>query len=208
MLGNEKDSCMNIGVLASHNGTNLQAIIDADTERRLDARVCLVISNNSKSGALQRANRHGIPFRHLSGATHPVAEELDTAIRDALDSAGAELVFLAGYMKKLGPKTLARFKGRILNTHPALLPKFGGKGMYGMNVHQAVIAASERESGVSIHLVDAEYDTGAVIAQCKVSVAANDTAETLCERVMTRERQFVVETMQRIAEGSLRLEGA
>lgn len=196
---------MNIGVLASHNGTNLQAIIDACEAKKLNAKVCVVISNNSKSGAADRAQRHRIDFRHLSSATHPDSDSLDAAICDALDSAKTDIVFLAGYMKKLGKITLEKYKGRILNTHPALLPKFGGRGMYGMNVHEAVIEAKERKSGVSIHIVDAEYDTGPVIAQCLVDVLPDDTPETLRERVMTRERIFVVETLQRIASGELNL---
>ena len=180
----DKVNEMNIGVLASHNGTNLQAIIDACESGTSDASVCVVISNNSKSGALERAKKHNIPFYRLNGVTHPKPDDLDNAICDILIHADADIVFLAGYMRKLGKKTLAQFKGRILNTHPALLPKFGGKGMYGMNVHQAVINSKEKESGVSIHLVDAEYDTGPVIAQCKVKVKSEDTPEKLCERVM------------------------
>lgn len=198
---------MNIGVLASHNGTNLQAMIDACEAKKLNAMVCVVISNNSNSGAADRAKRHKIDFRHLSSATHPDPDSLDTAICDTLDSAKTGIVFLAGYMKKLGNITLEKYKGRILNTHPALLPKFGGKGMYGMNVHRAVIEAREQKSGVSIHIVDAEYDTGPVIAQCGVDVMPGDTPETLRERVMTRERSFVVETLQRIASGELNLNG-
>jgi phosphoribosylglycinamide formyltransferase-1 len=198
---------MNIGVLASHNGTNLQAMIDACEAKKLKATVCVVISNNSRSGAADRAKRHTIEFRHLSSATHPDSDSLDSAICDTLDSAKTDIVFLAGYMKKLGKITLEKYRGRILNTHPALLPKFGGKGMYGMNVHEAVIEAREQKSGVSIHIVDAEYDTGPVIAQCLVDVMAGDTPETLRERVMTRERSFVVETLQRIASGDLNLHG-
>lgn len=196
---------MNIGVLASHNGTNLQAMIDVCEANKLNARVCVVISNNSTSGAAERAKRHDIDFHHLSSTTHPDSNALDAAIRDALAGAKTDLVFLAGYMKKLGRRTLEKYRGRILNTHPALLPKFGGKGMYGMNVHEAVIEAGEQKSGVSIHLVDAEYDTGPVIAQCVVDVMPDDTPETLRERVMTRERVFVVETLKRIASGELNL---
>jgi phosphoribosylglycinamide formyltransferase-1 len=196
---------MNIGALASHNGTNLQAMIDACEANKLNARVCVVISNNSSSGAAERAKRHKIDFRHLSSATHPDSDALDAAICDALDSAKTDIVFLAGYMKKLGKMTLEKYRGRILNTHPALLPKFGGKGMYGMNVHEAVIQAGERKSGVSIHIVEEEYDTGPVIAQCAVDVMPDDTPETLRERVMTRERIFVVETLKRIASGELNL---
>lgn len=201
----DKDNEMNIGVLASHNGTNLQAIIDACESGTLDANVCVVISNNSKSGALERAKKRDIPFCHLSGVTHPQPHGLDNVICDVLIHADADVVFLAGYMRKLGKKTLEKFKGRILNTHPALLPKFGGKGMYGINVHRAVINAKEKASGVSIHLVDAEYDTGPVIAQCRVKVQSGDTPEILCERVMERERKFVVETLKKIVSGELAL---
>lgn len=197
-----------IAVLASHAGTVLQAIIDACAAGQLPAAVCLIISNNSRSGAAQRAERHGIPFRHLSGQTHADPTELDAAILGALLEHGADLVFLAGYMKKLGPRTLAHFRGRLLNTHPALLPKFGGRGMYGARVHAAVLEAKDVESGVSLHLVEDEYDTGPVIARATVPVLAGDTVETLSERVQRRERQFVVETLARIARGELALPGA
>lgn len=190
-----------IAVLASHAGTVLQAIVDACQSGQLSADVCLIISNNSRSGAAARAERHGIPFRHLSGQTHPDPASLDDAILAALVEHGAELVFLAGYMKKLGPRTLGHFRGRVLNTHPALLPKFGGQGMYGARVHAAVLAGGELETGVSVHLVEAEYDTGPVIARAEVPVLPGDSVETLSQRVQTRERQFVVETLARIARG-------
>jgi len=190
-----------IAVLASHAGTVLQAIIDGSAGGKLAADVCLIISNNSGSGAALRAERHQIPFQHLSGQTHPDPADLDAAIVDALVQRRADVVFLAGYMKKLGPRTLSQFRGRILNTHPALLPKFGGQGMYGARVHAAVIAAGERVTGVSVHHVEGEYDTGPVLAQCQVPVLPGDDVETLSARVQTRERQFVVETLDRIARG-------
>ncbi|MCP4644230.1 MAG: phosphoribosylglycinamide formyltransferase, partial [bacterium] len=192
---------MNIGFLASHNGSNMQAIVDACTHGTLQAVPAVVISNNSRSGALERARREGIPWYHLSGKTHPDPCALDRAILVALAGHDVDLIVLAGYMKKLGPRTLARFDGRMLNIHPALLPKYGGKGMYGMHVHEAVIAAGETESGVSIHLVDAEYDTGPVIAQARVPVEPGDTPETLAARVLEREHTFFVETLQRIVVG-------
>jgi phosphoribosylglycinamide formyltransferase-1 len=167
--------------------------------------VCLIVSNNSHSGAHQRAERHGIPFRHLSSQTHPDAELLDRALCEALDSERAELVFLAGYMKKLGRHLLTRFAGRVLNTHPSLLPRFGGQGMYGARVHQAVIAAGDRVSGVTVHRVDAEYDTGPIVAQCEVPVLSGDTPEALAARVQARERDFVVETLQGIVSGQISL---
>jgi len=194
---------MRIGVLASHEGTTLQAVLDAVAQRQITACVAIVISNNRDSGALRRAQASGVPAVRLSSATHPDAEELDRAILDALTNAQVDVVLLAGYMKKVGARVLHAYRGRILNTHPALLPKFGGEGMYGGRVHEAVLAAGERETGVSIHLVDAEYDTGPVLAQCRVPVRAGDSAAELASRVQTREREFVVETLARIADGEL-----
>jgi phosphoribosylglycinamide formyltransferase 1 len=196
---------MRIGFLASHNGSNMQAIIDACKSGALQAVPAVVISNNMDSGALARAESEGIPHYHLSGNTHPEPASLDQAILDTLLEHGVEVVVLAGYMKKLGPKTLAHFAGRILNVHPALLPKFGGKGMYGMHVHEAVIAAGEKESGVSIHVVDEEYDTGPVLAQARVPVMPGDTAETLQARVLKREHTLFPETLQRIVAGEITL---
>jgi phosphoribosylglycinamide formyltransferase-1 len=137
--------------------------------------------------------------------THPDPAALDAAIRDSLVAHGVQVVLLLGYMKKLGPATLARFPGRVLNTHPALLPRFGGQGMYGMRVHEAVLAAGERESGVSLHVVDDQYDHGRIVAQCRVPVAPDDTPATLAERVQARERDFVVETLSGIVAGTVTL---
>ena len=125
---------LRIGVLASHEGTTLQSIIDACAEGRINGHVVVVISNNSGSGALRRAATAGIETFHLSAVTHPVGESLDAAICGTLQRARGNIVFLAGYMKRLGPRTLAAFPGRILNTHPALLPKFGGHGMFGSRI--------------------------------------------------------------------------
>ncbi len=196
---------LQLGILASHNGTLLQAIIDACAEGRLDAGCRVVICNNSGARAMRRARAAGIPTLHLSGQTHPSPQELDAAIRDALEQHGVNLVVLAGYLKRMGPATLERFKGRVLSMHPSLLPKFGGRGMYGDRVHAAVLAAGDRETGVTIHHVVHEYDAGAVVAQARVPALANDTVESLRERVRTREGAFYVETLQAIAEGRISL---
>jgi phosphoribosylglycinamide formyltransferase-1 len=121
---------MNIAVLASHQGTTLQAVLDACSRGALPARVGVVISNNSGSGALARARAAGIPTRHISGTTHPEPTDLDRAVCACLETEDTDVVLLAGFMKKLGPYTLMKYAGRILNTHPALLPKFGGHGMF------------------------------------------------------------------------------
>ena len=194
---------MNIGFLASHNGTNMQAIIDACKTGLLKASPVVVISNNSKSGALARAKQEGIPWYHLSTKTHPDADQLDHVILDTMLAHNADIIVLAGYMQKLGPRTLSRYFNRILNIHPALLPKFGGKGMYGMHVHNAVIASGETESGVTIHVVDDEYDTGPIVAQSCVPVEIDDSAETLAARILQREHTFFPETLQKLATGEI-----
>lgn len=197
---------MNIGFLASHGGSNMQAIIDACKAGELNAAEAVVISNNSDSRALERAKTEGIPNYYLSGKTHPDPDDLDRAIMDTLILHKVDVVALAGYMKKLGPKTLAHFRGRILNIHPALLPKFGGKGMYGIHVHEAVLAAGEKESGVTVHLVDEEYDRGPILAQVRVPVMPGDTPEALAERVLAQEHILYSATLQRIATGEIILD--
>jgi phosphoribosylglycinamide formyltransferase 1 len=194
---------LRIGVLASHEGTTLQAIIDACAQGRINGRVVAVISNNSGSGALRRAAAAGIETLHLSSVTHSVGDSLDAAIGSALQRARADVIFLAGYMKRLGPRTLAAFPARILNTHPALLPKFGGQGMFGDRVFEAVLAGGESESGASVHLVDAEYDTGAVVLQERIRLLPGDTVESLKARVQACEREAVVKTLAAIASGEL-----
>lgn len=186
---------MRIAALASHGGTILQSVIDACESGELEAEVTLVVSNNSSSGAMNRARTHGIPTAHLSSRTHPDPDALDAAIEQALMDAEADWVLLCGYMKKLGPRTLERYRNRILNTHPALLPKYGGQGFYGSRVHAAVIAAGDTESGATVHLVDGEYDTGPILARVKVPVRSTDTAETLEERVKEAERKLIVTTL-------------
>ena len=196
---------MNVGVLASHEGTTLQSLLDAFASGRIPGRVSVVVSNNGDSGALAKARQAGVQAVHLSSRTHSDPATLDAAIRDVLVAAAVDVVFLAGYMKKLGPIVLGTFQGRILNTHPALLPRFGGPGMYGDRVFEAVLEAGEVESGVSIHLVDPEYDTGAIVRQCKVPVFRDDSVADLKARVRAREKEFVVETLAAIATGDIRL---
>lgn len=192
-----------LGVLASHGGTNLQAIIDSCLSGAIDAEVRVVISNNSRSMALERARRAGIPTAHLSGATHPNPDSLDEAIAETLQRHGVQVVALAGYMKMLGPRTLHAYRNRILNIHPALLPKFGGQGMYGERVHRAVLESGDTVSGVTVHLVDEEYDRGPIVAQAEVPVLPGDTPDTLAARVLEQEHVLYPETIQRIATASL-----
>ncbi len=185
----------------------MQAIIDACREGWLEAEPRVVISNNSASGALERARQAGIPGFHISARTHPDPENLDREVLTLLREHGVEVVCLAGYMKKVGPETLSAYAGRILNVHPALLPKYGGQGFYGEAVHAAVLAAGEAESGATVHLVDEVYDHGRILAQRIVAVGEEDSVDELAARVLEQEHLLYAETLQRIAVGEIRLEG-
>lgn len=196
---------MKLGFLASGSGTNMQAIVDACRDRRLPAEPVVAVGNNSRSRALERARRQGIPAFHLSSRTHPDPEELDAAIASVLGRCGADLVCLAGYMKLVGPRTLRAFEGRVLNIHPALLPKYGGRGFYGRAVHEAVLASGDTETGATVHLVDELYDHGPVLAQVRVPVLAGDTPETLAARVLEQEHHLFPDTLRRIAGGEINL---
>jgi phosphoribosylglycinamide formyltransferase 1 len=190
-----------LGLLASHRGSNVRAVVEACCDGRLDARPGVVISNNANSGVLEFAAASHIPAHRIGGPSFADDRIRDQAILEALRRYEVDLVLLLGYMKLLGPKTTAGYRGRILNTHPALLPRYGGKGMYGARVHEAVLAAGETETGVTVHLVDEEYDHGEIISQCRVRVAPGDTVESLSARVLEREHEFLVETLQGIAAG-------
>ena len=183
----------------------MQAIIDACKERRLNAEAAVVISNNSRSMALKRAEDEGIPFYHLSTKIHPDPCSLDHAILNILMNHRVNLVVLAGYMKRLGPEVVKEYRGRILNIHPALLPKYGGKGMYGRLVHEAVLSAGEKVTGVTVHIVDDEYDHGPIVAQITVPVREEDTVDTLSERVLEYEHSFYVETLEKISRGEIQI---
>jgi len=190
---------MRIAVLASHEGSVLQAVLDACADGRIPAEVVLVVSNNSSAGALRRANDRGIETAHLSSLTHPDSESLDRALTHLLERARVDLVLLAGYMKKLGPLTLRRFARRIINTHPALLPKFGGRGYFGRRVHEAVLASGERESGATVHWVEGDYDSGPIIAQTRVSIVPEDTPESLEAKVKAVERTLLIDALAELA---------
>jgi phosphoribosylglycinamide formyltransferase 1 len=190
---------MRIAALASHGGSILQAVLDACADGEIPGSVVLVISNNSGAEALARARRAGVATAHLSTTTHPNADDLDAAMVDALASSGADWVLLAGYMKKLGPRVLTTYRGRILNTHPALLPRYGGRGFYGRRVHEAVLAAGDRETGASVHMVTEDYDAGPVIAQVRVPVHPDDDVEAIEARVKKAERNLVVNTLRDLA---------
>ncbi|HET9636248.1 MAG TPA: phosphoribosylglycinamide formyltransferase [Gemmatimonadaceae bacterium] len=172
-----------LAVLASGRGSNLQAIIDhfENISRERIAKIVLVASNRADSPALIRAATASIDI-----ASFDAADEGDQLL-GILRRARVDLVILAGYLKRIPPKVVREYSGRILNIHPALLPDFGGEGMYGARVHEAVIASGAKESGVTVHIVNDEYDRGPIVAQWRVPVEADDTAETLASRVLSVE---------------------
>jgi phosphoribosylglycinamide formyltransferase-1 len=198
---------MNLGFFASHNGSNMQAVINACNNGILNANPVIVISNNGDAGAVERAKEEKVPYYVFNSKTHPSPDDLDNAMLHALLQHEVELIILAGYMKKIGEKILKHYKGRIINIHPALLPKYGGKGMYGSRVHDAVLKSGENETGVTIHIIDEEYDTGPIIAQTAISVVDDDTVESLSKRVLEREHSFLVETIGKVVSREIDLEG-
>jgi len=171
-----------VAVLVSGGGTNLQTLLDA-LQNSPVARVVRVISSRPGAGALERARRAGVTTTVLANPADP--NELLVALRDA------QLVVLAGYLKLVPPVVVAQFRGRMINIHPALLPDFGGPGMYGHHVHAAVLASGARESGATVHFVDEAFDRGDIIAQEKVRVEPADTPETLAARVLEAEHRLL-----------------
>ena len=172
-----------VAVLASGGGTNLQALLDALHDNPL-ARVVRVVTNRPEAGALKRARRSGVPTTVLKDPDD--AAELLAAL-----DPGVDLVVLAGYLKLVPPPVVARFRWRMINIHPALLPAHGGPGMYGRRVHEAVLATGAAESGVTVHYVDEQYDRGSIIAQARVPVQPGDTAQTLAARVLEAEHRLL-----------------
>ena len=196
---------MNIGFLASHRGSNMQAVVAAARAGVLSVEPAVLVCNNRDAEVVSWIQQQGVPCYVLNSATHPDAGALDQATLAALQRHQCDLIVLAGFMKKIGPRVLSAYHGRILNIHPSLLPKHGGQGMYGRQVHQAVLDARERVTGVTIHLINDEYDKGKVLAQCAVPVAPDDTVETLAVRVLAREHTFLVETLALIISGEIGL---
>ena len=189
-----------LGILASHGGSNFQAIFDRCASDEIPAEVGVVISNNSQSRAINRARSQDLPWAHLSSRTHPDPADLDSAILKCLEAHQTDLVVLAGYMKKLGACTLEAYANRIINIHPALLPAFGGRGMYGEHVHEAVIASGARVTGATVHLVDEHHDTGPIVAQEVVKVYEDDTPESVARRVLAVEHSLYPAVVRLFAE--------
>jgi phosphoribosylglycinamide formyltransferase-1 len=184
-----------LAVLASGRGSNLQAIVDHfdNLARERVAKVVLVASNRTDSPALIRAATASIDIAHFNAADD------GTELLQLLEKYRVDLVVLAGYLKRIPSRVIREYSGRMMNIHPALLPAFGGEGMYGARVHQAVIASGAKETGVTVHLVDDEYDRGPIIAQWRIPVEPSDSADTLAARVLNVEHVVYPRTVEMVA---------
>lgn len=192
---------LRISVLVSGGGTNLQAVIDGIEDGTLrDAKIVRVISSNPNVYSLERARKHNIDAMVIGKSNYPNGKERTKAIIAALDEAETDLVILAGYMSILEPSLIEAYRGRIINIHPSLIPKFCGAGFYGKHVHEAVLAAGENESGATVHYVDEGVDTGPVVIQEKVPVIAGDTVETLAARVLETEHKILRKAVIKVIE--------
>jgi phosphoribosylglycinamide formyltransferase-1 len=191
---------LRIAVLGSGRGSNFQAILDAIQQGSIPgARVCVVISNLAAAGILDIARAASLPAVHLSQKQFVSEDAFADALRTVLQDHAVNLIVLAGYLKRLPARVIQEYRGRILNIHPALLPRFGGKGMYGHHVHEAVIAAGGRYSGATVHFVDEEYDHGPILLQRTVPVAATDTPDSLAGKVLRIEHELYPEAIRMIA---------
>lgn len=188
----------NLVVFASGSGSTLQAIIDAIDNGVLDATISLVVSDHEDAFALQRASNAGIETYVIKA---PKSTLIDEELYYKLGSYDVDLIVLAGYLKMIGPKLLKRYD--IINTHPSLLPKFGGKGMHGMHVHQAVVDNKETVTGVTVHWVDEQYDHGSVIWQTSVPVYPTDSAEDVSQRVQRAEKPQLVSVLADFSAGKI-----
>jgi formyltetrahydrofolate-dependent phosphoribosylglycinamide formyltransferase len=190
-----------VGVLASGGGSNFESLAEAVRSGAIPgAEMRLLVCNRPGAGALERARRLGVEALVLEPKDFPDRGACCERIGDELQKRGVELVCLAGFLLKLEPGLIRRFPGRILNVHPALLPKFGGLGMYGRFVHEAVLKAGEKESGCTVHVVDEEFDHGPVLMQARVPVLPGDTPETLAERVLRAEHRLYPEAVRQAVE--------
>ena len=194
---------LRLGFLASHEADNIKAILDKIQKKELEAFPKVIISNNKNSGVLTFGKKRGIPTFYLNENN---TENLDETILETLKNHGVNLVILTKYFKKVGRKTIKAYPNKILNLHPSLLPKYGGKGMYGINIHKAVINSDDTESGITILLATEEYDQGKILAQQKVPRHKDDTIKTLAKRISKIENTLYPETLINIQNGKIKLD--
>ena len=198
---------MRLAVFASGRGTNFQAILDAIDAGDLPAEVVCCVSNTPTAGALDRAARQDIPTAVLEPSSFEAPAPFGRALLETLSAHDATFVALAGYMQKIPPAVVDEYRGRMTNIHPALLPAFGGQGMYGMHVHRAVLDYGVHWSGATVHLVDEAYDHGPIVLQEPVPVYADDTPEALADRVRAVEHRLYPEALRLFAQERVRQDG-
>jgi phosphoribosylglycinamide formyltransferase 1 len=184
------DHITRLAVFCSGAGSNFRALHRAITEKKIDAEFVLCVSNRSSCPATEYAKEQGIPALQISESQYEDYDRFAAAMLALLKQYRVEYIVLAGYMRKIPDAVVEAYRDSIVNIHPALLPEFGGEGMYGINVHKAVLAAGETESGATVHLVNEEYDRGRILMQLKVPVLRSDTPETLAERVLACEHEL------------------
>jgi phosphoribosylglycinamide formyltransferase-1 len=189
-----------LAVLISGTGSNLQAIVDAIDAGELPARISLVLSNKAGAAGLARAERAGVPAQAIDHRGFPDRASFDQAMIERIDAHGADTVVLAGFMRILSPGFVRHYQGRLINIHPSLLPKYPG-----LNTHARALEAGDREHGCSLHFVTDELDGGPLIAQARFPVAANDTAETLSEKVQAREHRLYPQVLRWRAQQRLQM---
>lgn len=197
---------VNLGVLISGHGTNLQAIIDAVNARQLNCNIKVVISNRKDAYGLERANINKIPAFYES-SKNKSDEEYNAIILNILEEYNVDLVVLAGYLRILTSKFIKKYEYRIINIHPSLLPAFGGKGYYGESVHEAVLNAGCKVSGCTVHFVTEDIDGGPIIAQTAVKVLDTDTPKELAERILPNEHKTLIEALKKITEKKYIIQG-
>lgn len=183
-------------VLASGAGSTFAALADAAKQKTIDCEIIALVVSKSECGAIGEAKKRNITVRIVDPATFRNKDLAAQSLQETLKSLGPNWIVLAGYTQLLSAELVSEFKGRIVNTHPSLLPKYGGKGMYGMRVHEAVLNHHEKETGVTVHIVTEEYDEGPIVAQKKVAVRPDDTPHTLAKRVQEIEKELYVESLR------------
>lgn len=192
-----------LAVFISGSGTNLQSLIDAIKFGRLLAKIVLVVSSKSDAFGLERAKQEQINTFVYKAKDYMSAEDAEKALLETLERNQVEYIALAGFLKLVPNTVIQKYRNKITNIHPALLPKFGGKGMYGHFVHEAVIAAGEKESGATVHIVDEIYDHGKILLQKKVEIYPSDTPETLAAKVLRVEHQIYPEALENLIKGKI-----
>ncbi len=193
---------LNVGFMSSYNGSGMMSVLEA-SKNGLAVKPVVLICNNKNANAFNNVEPYDLSTFHLSSTTHPDPADLDKVICTTLQDVKIDLLILSGYMKKLGPQTLETFRNKILNIHPSLLPKFGGKGMYGDHVHQAVLDSKANETGATVHIVTAEYDQGPVLNQQRITLTDHETLDSIRDKVRELETHLYVDTLEKILSGDI-----